>query len=49
MKKLIVINFSLFEIFCENHQPTCHIKYKLIDFAPNKSITANRLPSTNLD
>ena len=27
-----------------------HIKYKVIDFAPiNKSIKANKIPSTNLE
>ena len=30
--------------------PTCHINYKRIDFAPcNKSIMANKLLSTNLE
>ena len=36
--------------FPENHHPTRYIKYKVIDFAPsNNSITANKLPSTNLE
>ena len=31
------------EIFCENHPPTRHIKYKVIDFfSSNKSIMANK-------
>ena len=31
--------FLEFEIFYENHPPTCHIKYKRIDFGPcNKSL-----------
>ena len=39
-----------FEIFCENHPPTRHMKYKRIDFVPcNKSIIANKLRSTNLE
>ena len=39
-----------FEVFYENHHPTRHIKYKRIDFVPcNKSIMANKLPSTNLE
>ena len=43
------IFFLKFEIFCENHPHTRHIKYKKIDFAPcNKSIMANKLLSTNL-
>ena len=30
--------------------PHTHIKYRVIDFAPsNKSTTANKLPSTNLE
>ena len=34
----------------ENHPLTRQIKYKRIDFAPcNKSITANKLLSTNLE
>ena len=43
--------FSLkFEFFNKNHPPTRHIKYMTIDFAPsNKSIRANKLPSTNLE
>ena len=33
-----------------NHHPTRHIKYKVINFAPdNKSIVANKVPSTNLE
>ena len=33
-----------FEIFDENHHPTRHIKYKLIDFALiSKSIVAYKL------
>ena len=44
------MNFFKFDIFCENHPPTRHIKYKEINFAPcNKSIMANKLPSTNLE
>ena len=44
------IYFFKFEIFCEIHLPTRHIKYKVIDFAPsNKSIMAKKLPSNNLD
>ena len=44
-------NFFLkFEIFYENHPPTRHMKYKRRDFVPcNKSIIANKLPSTNLE
>ena len=43
-------DFFLFEIFCENHPATRHIKYKVINFAfSNKSITANKVPSTNLE
>ena len=39
-----------FEIFCENHPPTRHIKYKVINLASNnKSIMANKLLSTNLE
>ena len=46
MKKKIL----KFEIFCENHPPTRHKKYKRIDFAPcNKSIMANKLLPTNLE
>ena len=42
--------FPKFEIFCENHPPTRHMKYKKIDFVPcNKSIMANKLRSTNLE
>ena len=38
-----------FEIFCENHPPTRHIKNKKIDFAPCiKSIMAKNFLSTNL-
>ena len=46
---LIILKFSFqFEIFCENHFPTRHIKYKVINFAPsNKSIVASKLSSTN--
>ena len=44
------IFFPKFEIFCENHPPTRHIKYKKIDFVRcNKSIMANKLRSTNLE
>ena len=46
------MNFFLlkFEFFCENHPRTRHIKYKVTHFAPsNKSIMANKLPSTNLE
>ena len=40
----------LYEIFCENHTPTRHIKYKVRSFAPrNKQIMAKKLPSTNLE
>ena len=40
--------FLHFTIFCENHSPTHHIKYKVIDLAPStKLIMANKLPSTN--
>ena len=36
--------------FCENHPATRHIKYKVISFASsNKSITAKKVPSTNLE
>ena len=45
-------NFLLknFDIFCENHHPTRHIKYKVIALAPsNKQVVANKLPSTNLE
>ena len=36
--------------FCENHLLTGHITFKVINFAPsNKSIMANKLPSTNLE
>ena len=42
--------FLKFENFDEKHLPTCHIKYKRIDFAPsNKSIMANKLLSANLE
>ena len=42
-------NKNEFVFFCENYPPTRHIKYKVITFAPsNKSIIANKLPSTNL-
>ena len=35
---------------CENHHPTRHIKYKVINFASsNKSVMANKLPSINLE
>ena len=44
------IFFLNFEIFYENHPPTCHIKYKKIEFAScNKSIMANKLLSTTLE
>ena len=44
------IFFLKFEIVYENHPPTRHIKYKKINLAPcNKSIMANKLPSTNLE
>ena len=47
MKKLF---FLKFENFCENHPPTRHMKYKVIDFAPcNKSFMANELLSTHLE
>ena len=56
-KKLNVIKqhehffFVKFEFFFnEKHPPTCHNKYKRIDFAPcNKSIMANKLLSTTLE
>ena len=36
------------EIFCENHSPTRHIKYKVIIFtSKNNSSLAYQLPSTN--
>ena len=39
-----------FYTFCENHPPTRHIKYKVIDFAPsNKSVMANKLLLANLE
>ena len=39
-----------FEILYKNHSPTCHLKYKRIDFAPcNKPFMANRLLSTKLE
>ena len=48
MKKINVTK-KKFEIFCENHPLTRHIKYKVINFAPtNKPIMANKLPSTHL-
>ena len=51
MKKLNVINENNFFYldFFEIHSPTRHKKYKLINFAAiNKSILANKLPSTNM-
>ena len=49
MKKLnaikIELSFFYFEIFCENHSFTRHIKYRVINFATSsKSIMANKLP-----
>ena len=45
--KFVVIKF---EFFCENHPPTRHIKYKMIDFALcNKSFMVNKLLSTNFE
>ena len=50
MKKLIVIKKNeIFlvhlEIFCENHPPTRHIKYKVETFAHiDKSVIAYKLP-----
>ena len=42
--------FLKFEIFNENHPPTCHSKYKRINFTPcNKPIIANKLLLTNLE
>ena len=43
--------FSSYEIFfCENHPPTRHIKFKMINFAASyKSIMAHKLRSTNLE
>ena len=42
--------FFQFDIFCEIHPPTRHIKYKVIDFAhSNKSVTASMSPTTNLE
>ena len=39
-----------FEIFWENHPPTHHTKYKVINIASsNESIMANKLPSNNLE
>ena len=36
--------------FFENHPPTRHIQYKVINFAPiNTSVMAIELPSTNLE
>ena len=53
MKKSNVIKMKkkkLFEIFCENHYPTRHIKIKMMSFAPsNKSIMAKKLHSTHLE
>ena len=47
MKKSFVKKFGIFR---ENHPPTRHIKYKLIDFtSSNKSIMENKLPLTNLE
>ena len=38
------------ENFCESHHPTRHLKQKVTDFAAiYKSITANKLPLTNLE
>ena len=43
-------NFFFLNFFYENHPPTRHVKYKVIDFAPiNKSIMANKLLLTNLE
>ena len=37
------------ETLCQNHPPTRHVEYKMIDLAPiNISIMANKLPSRNL-
>ena len=53
MNKLIVkikentkINFFFkFAVYCENHPPTRHIQYKMINFAhSNKTIMAKNLP-----
>ena len=42
--------FLNIEIFCENHPPTRHIKFKVIDFAPsNKLFMTNKFLSTNLE
>ena len=42
--------FLPFEIFCEYHPLTHHIKYKMIVFNPSSSSSmANKLPSTNLE
>ena len=39
-----------FEFFWENHTPTRHIEYKVINSASsNKSIMANKPPSTNYE
>ena len=39
MKKVL---YKKFEIFCKNHPPTRHIKYKVIEFASsNKSFASN--------
>ena len=32
-----------FEIFCENHHPTRHIKYKVIKFAPKGGGIVNKI------
>ena len=48
---------NILDFFCENHPPTRHMKYKVINFAPrNKSIIYNqlqimakKLSSTNLE
>ena len=48
MKRLNVMKiffFSNLRNFCESHPPKSLIKYKLIDFAPKKSIMANKFPS----
>ena len=37
-------------MFLKKNPPTRHIKYKVINFAPNnKLIMTNKLPSTNLE
>ena len=47
MKKIYIYNLRF---FFENHPPTRHIKYTVIDFAPNNEpFMANKLPSTNLE